>query len=119
MADNATPNLPARDHEKTKQFYSTLGFVATWQDEHWMILRCGELVLEFFHHASLQPEQSWFSCCLRLDDLDEFVAKCQSAGIPVTTQGWPRLHLPKQEAWGGHMGALIDIDGTLLRLIQN
>jgi hypothetical protein len=119
MADNTTPNLPSRDFGNTEQFFGKLGFVASWKDDHWMILRCGELVLEFFPHPTLQPSENWFSCCLRLDDLDEFVVICQSAGIPISQGGWPRLHLPKQEAWGGRMGALIDIDGTLLRLIQN
>jgi len=32
--------------------------------------------------------------------------------------GWPRLHRPTVEEWGGKVGALIDPDGTLLRLIQ-
>jgi hypothetical protein len=119
MTDSSTPNLPARDFGKTRQFYASLGFVASWHDDGWMILRCDQLVLEFFPHPRLLPGESWFSCCLRLDDLDEFVMKCQSAGIPVGSTGWPRLHLPKLESWGGRMAALIDIDGTLLRLIEN
>nr|ATB52363.1 bleomycin resistance protein [Escherichia coli] len=37
-----------------------------------MILQRGDLMLEFFAHPGLDPLASWFSCCLRLDDLAEF-----------------------------------------------
>jgi hypothetical protein len=84
-----------------------------------MILKRGELTLEFFPHPELDPPTSWFSCCLRLDDLDSFYATCKEAGLQEGGKGQPRLHAPKVEAWGGRIGALVDLDGTLLRLIQN
>jgi hypothetical protein len=37
----------------------------------------------------------------------------------VTHLGWPRLHPPEVEASGLRIGALIDADGNLLRLVQN
>jgi hypothetical protein len=55
---------------------------------------------------------------LRLDDVATFVYVILMAGVPETMVGRPRLHQPKLESWGGLVGALIDIDGTLLRLIQ-
>ena len=42
-----------------------------------------------------------------------------AAGIQEKTIGWPRLHRPKREHWDGVVGALIDLDGTLVRLVQN
>jgi hypothetical protein len=84
-----------------------------------MILERDDIVLEFFHHPVVDPATSWFSCCLRLDDLDAFYAVCRTTNVPETTKGWPRLHPPKLEPWGGRIAALIDPDGTLLRLIQN
>lgn len=83
-----------------------------------MILTKGDVALEFFPHLTLDPATSWFSCCLRLDDVASFVYVILKAGVPETTVGRPRLHQPKLESWGGLVGALIDIDGTLLRLIQ-
>ncbi len=62
---------------------------------------------------------SSFSCCLRLDDIDAFYAACKVAGLPEQCWGAPRLHMPKVEASGLRIGALIDPDGTLVRLIQN
>ena len=119
MTDHSTPNLPSRDFEATEKFYAALGFVTNWRDSGWMILRRGAVTLEFFPHPDLEPNSSWFSCCLRLDDLDAFYAVCKSAGIAETAKGYPRLHPPKLEDWGGRVGALIDFDGTLVRLIQN
>ena len=119
MVDHATPNLPSRDYEQTSRFYQRLGFVQGWRDEGWMILTRGALTLEFFPYPDLNPAESSFSCCLRLDDLDAFYAVCKGAGLEERCWGWPRLHAPRVEDSGKRIGALIDPDGTLVRLIQN
>lgn len=118
VTDLASPNLPSHDFEATSRFYATLGFVETWRDDGWMILRRGDLLLEFFPHPGLDPATSWFSCCFRLADVGAFFGEVLAAGIPEQTTGWPRAHRPKREAWGGTVGALIDPDGSLIRLIQ-
>lgn len=117
--DHATPNLPSRDFDVTERFYAALGFARAWRDEGWMILERGEIALEFFLHPELDPASGHFSCCLRLDDLDAFYEVCRSAAVPEQRTGWPRIHPPQVEPWGGRMAALIDPDCTLLRLIQN
>lgn len=118
MTDHATPNLPSRDFERTALFYGRLGFSEGWRDDGWMILNRGALTLEFFPHPDLDPATSWFSCCLRLHDLDAFYAVCVSAGVPERCWGAPRIQAPDVETSGLRIGALIDPDGTLLRLIQ-
>lgn len=118
MPDRATPNLPSRDFERTARFYGALGFAETWRDAGWMILVRGGLTLEFFPYPDLDPSTSSFGSCLRLDDVGAFYAVLQAAGLPEATTGFPRIHRPKREAWGGLVGALIDPDGSLLRLIQ-
>lgn len=117
--DHATPNLPSRDFEATSRFYGQLGFEEGWRDDGWMILKRGGLTLEFFPHPDLDPRESWFSCCLRLDDLAAFYATCTAARIPEQSWGHPRLHPPRQEESGLTIAAPIDPDGTLVRLIQN
>jgi hypothetical protein len=119
MADRATPNLPARDFAVTSDFYAALGFVEQFRDDGWMILTRGDLALEFFPYPDLDPASSAFGSCLRLDDLDAFYATCVAAGVPETRRGWPRLHAPAMEESGLRMGALIDPDCSLLRLIAN
>lgn len=119
MSDTATPNLPSRDFGITSQFYKALGFSESWRDEGWMILRRGDLTLEFFPHPGLDPWKSSFSCCLRLDDLNSFYATCKKTGLPEVSIGQPRLQPPKIESWGGRIAYLVDMDGTLVRLIEN
>ena len=119
MTDHATPNLPSRDFDATEQFYAKLGFERRWRDDGWMILERGGLKLEFFPFPNLDPLTSSFGSCLRLDDLDTFYAIAKDAGLPETRTGQPRIHAPRIEPWGGRVGAIIDPDGTLLRIIQN
>ena len=119
MTDHATPNLPSRNFEATSGFYARLGFEEGWRDDGWMIMTRGPLTLEFFPHPELNPATSWFSCCLRLDNLDGFYAACRAAGVPEQCGGAPRLHAPAIEDSGLRIGALVDPDGTLVRWIQN
>ena len=119
MADYATPNLPSRDFSATVTFYSTLGFSTLYRDPGWLILTRGGLVLEFFPYADLDPATSSFGSCLRLDDLDAFYRVCAEAGIPEARTGFPRLQPAKAQSSGLRIGALLDPDGSLLRLIQN
>ena len=117
--DHATPNLPARDFAATAHFYAALGFAEGWRDAGWMILRRGALTLEFFPFPDLDPLNSSFSCCLRLDDLDGFYEACVEAGLPEQRHGQPRLSPPQREASGMTIAYLVDPEGTLLRLVQN
>jgi len=119
MADEATPNLPARSFDLAEAFYAKLGFTLDYRDNGWMILSRGSLTLEFFPYPDLDPSMTSFSCCLRLDDLDSFVTACVAAEVPDAQTGWPRLHPPKLEDSGLRLAYLIDPDGSLLRLIQN
>ena len=119
MTDHATPNLPSRDFDATLAFYAPLGFVAGWRDKGWMILKRGALALEFFPYPDLDPLQSSFGCCLRLDDMPALVEACRAAGIAQRRTGVPRISAPRREASGLDIAYLIDPDGTLLRLIQN
>lgn len=119
MPDHSTPNLPSRDFAATSAFYSLLGFVEDWRDEGWMILKRDGAILEFFPHPELDPLTSWFSCCLRLDDLDAFYSVAKAAGLPEICHGQPRLHAPKVEDSGMRIAYLVDPDGTLVRLVEN
>ncbi|MFL0671633.1 MAG: bleomycin resistance protein [Erythrobacter sp.] len=119
MADHATPNLPSRDFGATAAFYAALGFEQDYLSDGWMILARGEATLEFFPFPDLDPYQSSFSCCLRLDDLPAMMAQVKASGVPDARQGIPRYHPPRLEDTGLTIAYLIDPDGTLLRLIQN
>lgn len=119
MSDRSTPNLPSRNFAATAAFYTALGFAESYRASNWMILRRGELILEFFPWLDLDPAENSFGCCLRLDDLDAFYADCRAAGIPERHSGMPRLNPPTTDVSGKRIGYLVDPDGTLARLVQN
>lgn len=119
MVDRATPNLPSRDFDATAAFFAAVGFITVFRDQGWMILVRGDVTLEFFPHPNLDAASSSFSCCLRLDDVDGFFEECLDARIPESSRGWPRVHRPVLEDSGLRIGALVDPDCTVLRLIQN
>ena len=119
MADTATPNLPARDFATTARFYAKLGFEEDYRSDGWMILSRGDATLEFFPYSDLDPYQSSFSCCLRLDDLTAIMRQVEASGVPDARDGIPRYHPAAPDPSGLTIAYLIDPDGTLLRLIQN
>lgn len=120
MIDRVTANLPSRDFDQTVAFYGRLGFAVAYRDAGWLILARDTLMLEFFPHPELDPYASWFSACLRLDDPDKMLAEWQNLGLSSDHRAIPRLtgFVP---ASGGapRMFALIDPDGSLLRVIDN
>ena len=119
MTDRVTANLPARDFGATAGFYGRLGFAVDWRDEGWMILSRGPLVVEFFHHPGLDPATSWFSACIRVDDPDTLLDEWQALGLPSDPASIPRLTGFFRPGAAPRMFALVDPDGTLLRVIDN
>lgn len=119
MTDHATPNLPSRDFGETAAFYAKLGFEEDYRSPGWMILSRGALKLEFFPYPDLDPYQSSFGSCLRLDDLAGMMRQVEASGVPDARQGIPRYHPPRVEPSGLTIAYLLDPDGSLLRLIQN
>jgi len=123
MPDLATPNLPSRNFDATETFYAQLGFEAGYKDAGWMILHRGpersRAVLEFFPYPDLDPYSSAFSACIRLDDLPAMIAQIEASDVPRRHKNMPRFQAPKKEASGLTIAYMVDIDGTLIRLIQN
>lgn len=118
MTDRAVPNLPSRDFDATVAFYGGFGFEQDYRDEGWLILRRGDLSLEFFPFADLDPARSSFMCSIRVDDVDELYRSITSAGVVEKMVGFPRVH-PVTQPSGLRIGNLIDIDGTQVNLIEN
>ncbi len=119
MADRITANLPSRDFSATEAFYAALGFTRSWRDDGWMILTRGPLVLEFFPHPEIDPRSSWFSACIRVDDPDALLAEWRGAGLPSDRKAIPRLTGFFKAGAAPRMFALVDPDGSLLRVIDN
>jgi len=119
MTDRAVPNLPSRDFDNTVAFYAGFGFESAYRDDGWLILRRGDLQLEFFPFPDLAPDQSSFMCSVRVDDVDELYRQIAAAGVVEKAVGRPRLHPVRMQPWGQRVGFLVDPDGTQLHLIEN
>ncbi len=117
--DRAVPNLPSRRFDDTERFYAGFGFERTFRDDGWMILVRGDLQLEFFPFADLDPATSSFMCCLRVNDVDELHDAIAAAGVPVRATGIPRVTPVQNQTWALRAGYLVDVDGTQLTLIGN
>jgi hypothetical protein len=119
MADRITANLPSRDFAATAAFYGKLGFTEVFRNDGWMILHRGPLVVEFFPHPTVDPLTSWFSACVRVDDLDALWQEWGSVGLPTAHTATPRLTAAFKLPDAPRMFALVDEDGSLLRVLDN
>lgn len=81
MSDRITANLPSRDFAATAAFYARLGFEVAYRDDGWMIVERG--------HAALVPQESCFSACVRVRDLDGLFAQWSTSTVRrcVFTEG--------------------------------
>jgi hypothetical protein len=119
VTDRITANLPARDFGATAEFYGRLGFALAYLDDHWMILSRGPLVLEFFPHPEVDRRSGWFSACIRVDDPDALLDEWRAVGLASDEGSVPRLTGFFKPGAAPRMFALVDLDGSLLRVIDN
>ena len=119
MADRITANLPSRDFAATEAFYHRLGFRTDFRDDGWMILRRGALELEFFPHPGVDKWSSWFSACIRVDEVEALLAEWQQVGLSDDRNAIPRLTGIFKLQGAPRMFALVDEDGSLLRVLDN
>jgi catechol 2,3-dioxygenase-like lactoylglutathione lyase family enzyme len=115
--DIAIPILPSRDLEATARFYEALGFavIAHWPgDEGYLILRRGGVELHFLVDRTLVPETNRALCYLRVPDVDAVHRAWALAALPAF--GIPRLTAPEDLWFGMREFALVDADGTLIRV---
>jgi hypothetical protein len=116
-ADLAIPLLPSRSIARTVAFYRRLGFVGEAISGHaYAIMVRGSLELHFFQHETLQPETSAFGCYLRVQDVEAIYNAFCTANLPL--HGIPRIDRLESKPWGMKEFAVVDEDGTLIRVGQ-
>ena len=113
-----TANLPSRDFDSTEAFYARLGFAQVFRNASWMILTRNGMQVEFFPHPDLKPSESWFSACLRINDIDALHDGWSRPGLSTDETAMPRLTAPFLLPDGLRMFALVDPDGSLWRVIE-
>jgi Glyoxalase/Bleomycin resistance protein/Dioxygenase superfamily len=114
MRAGPEPILPARDVGRTRSFYESLGFTAGFNDDHYEILRRGDLVVHLEHRDDLAPAANRTSCYWRVVDADQLYQEFAALGIP--DEGAPSLSPPADEPWGMREFTLRDPAGNLIRI---
>lgn len=115
--DLAIPILPSRSLPATLRFYERLGFSGTLHAEGtYATMTRGALELHFSEHRTLVPAESYAMCYLRVGDVNAVYAAMRSAGLPVA--GIPRMEPVGDKPWGMREFAIVDDDGTLVRIGQ-
>ena len=116
--DRAIPILPSRSIDATVEFYRRLGFEGGPHEFNsaYAILRRGQIELHFFEHAALVPAESFAGCYLRVRDVESLHQAFASAALPST--GIPRMDALEDKPWGLREFAIVDPDGSLLRIGQ-
>lgn len=104
--------------ERTINFYRRLGFegeiVSPAND--YAIADRGSLEIHFFLHESLAPHESAFGCYFRVNHVDALYAEFSAVGLP--SAGIPRITSLEDKPWGMREFAIIDEDGSLIRVGQ-
>jgi catechol 2,3-dioxygenase-like lactoylglutathione lyase family enzyme len=111
------PILPSRDLDAAALFYGRLGFEVAGRyppPDDYLILRGHGLELHFFAFPEHEPARCYAGVYVRFADVDGLHARFAQAGLP--DGGIPRLIPPEDKPWGMREFALIDPDGSLLRI---
>lgn len=118
LNDCAIPQLPSRAMDRTMDFYRKLGFdgrIASPAGDY-AIFERGTLEVHFFMHRALVPAESAFGCYFRVQNVDSLFLAFSKANLPST--GIPRITQLEDKPWGMREFAIIDEDGSLIRIGQ-
>jgi catechol 2,3-dioxygenase-like lactoylglutathione lyase family enzyme len=108
------PILPARDFDETIRFYAPFGFALAARHEDYLILRRESVELHFFAWSDLDPATSYAGCYIRVPDVDAYLDALSRPDLPEW--GIPRLVPIETKPWGMREFALIDCNGSLIRV---
>jgi hypothetical protein len=116
--DIAIPILPSRSLSETLKFYARLGFEGEilGANNDYAILQRGTIELHFFLYRDLKPAESSFACYVRVLDVEAIYQAFSSSQLPRL--GIPRMDVLEIKPWGMKEFAIIDSDGTLIRIGQ-
>ena len=127
MANEVTvPLLPCRDIDEIARFYAVLGFRTTYRQQRpnpYAALRREDLHLHFFAMPEFDPDGSYGSCLVLVDDIGAlhraFADGMRAAYGRVLPSGVPRLTAPRARRTTGRLTGFTVVDpcGNGIRVI--
>ncbi|WP_051864660.1 hypothetical protein [Streptosporangium roseum] len=121
------PILPCRDIDEIAAFYGMLGFDRTYRQTRpnpYVAVRRGGIELHFASIADFDPEQSYGSCIVAVNDtavlFEEFAEGMRAVHGKLLLSGIPRITRPrKRKNTGDAMGfTVVDPGGNWIRIFR-
>ncbi|WP_158858906.1 bleomycin resistance protein [Lunatibacter salilacus] len=109
------PKLPMRDKNKTRAYYSILGFSEFGNTDYkgYLMVQKDHIQLHFFEFSQLDPSENYGQVYIRTDDIEELYQSLLDKRIPIHPNG----HL-QTKPWGQKEFSLLDPDNNLLTFGQ-
>ena len=122
MANEVTvPLLPCPDIDEITDFYRALGFVQTYRQARpnpYVALQRGDINLHFFGMPRFDPAQSYGSCLVIVEDIQElyeaFAQGMRAEFGKVLVSGIPRMTRPRP----GRGFSVVDPGGNWIRIVR-
>lgn len=125
MGEKTIPMLPCRTLQPVLDFYTVLGFEATFQQKSpnpYAVVERGGIQLHFFGMKSYEPAESYSTCYIHTDDVDglheAFRTRLKAAYGKIPTRGLPRIGPLKDTSHGVRQFLMTDPGGNCLRIGQ-
>ncbi|MET8681619.1 VOC family protein [Streptomyces sp. NPDC004647] len=125
MSEKTIPILPCRTIQPVLDFYTALGFDATFQQTSpnpYAAVERGGIQLQFFGMKHYEPVESYSTCYIRTDDVDAlhevFRAGLKARYGRVPTRGLPRIGPLKDTSHGMRQFLMTDPGGNCIRIGQ-
>lgn len=116
MLNSICPIFPSTNFDRTSAFYEQLGFrvASIYEAEGYLIISRDEVELHFFRAESNNPKESQHGAFVRVEDARKLSDEFERLSLP--NEGIPRFGRAEDKPWGVCELAIIDPDGTLLRV---
>ncbi|WP_217707171.1 VOC family protein [Nonomuraea rhodomycinica] len=128
MHETVIPILPCRDIDEVAAFYGMLGFDTTHRQTRpnpYLALRRDGIELHFAGIAGFDPEQSYGSCIVAVDDtaglFEDFAASMRAAHGKLLLTGIPRITRPRKRKNTGDVAGftVVDPGGNWIRIFRS
>jgi hypothetical protein len=104
----AAPIFPVRDLSASLAHYERLGFdVREYEGGGYGFVTCDGIEIHLGVVLDIGPTSAKHSAYLWVDDADALAEAWRTVGA--------EFHAPEDTEWGQHEGALVDLDGNVLR----
>lgn len=125
--ETTVPILPCRDIDDVAGFYRMLGFEQTFRQTRpnpYIVLRRGGIELHFAAIPDFDPQQSYGSCIIAVDDtaalFGEFAAGMRAVHGKLLLTGIPRITRPRKRKNTGTASGftVVDPGGNWIRIFR-